>query len=326
MNRNSDGFDDYFLEWLNPVSQSSANSNANLDSERTPSQWVDLPQSSEHPSLELGEESVIEDRFYALLRQRIRNVIETHPPLFPWESELVDYQDVPVSTAPVAPGALAAATWLPQLQALKLPFSLPQPVLLRLLQHCQGLNSAVLREGERLVQAVETFFPDCAELLPRIAGQVMLGPARYHGEQRWAQLGSKLPGSYEQASVEQQIFATMLAAQELFDSLQLDLFDRTAVTQRWQTVEGEIVLTVARLAASHQTDFSQWAGLCLVIEAVLPVAGTLSINVADTVITAEKVASGRVRCLIPAEPSQSFYPVRIQLGAAQAPLELVIRL
>ncbi|MEM8603113.1 MAG: hypothetical protein AAGF24_04685 [Cyanobacteria bacterium P01_H01_bin.121] len=321
MNRNSDGFDDHFLEWLS----TSPYSPGNVDKDGAPGQGIDLPLSSEQPLLELGEESVIEDRFYAILRQRIKTAIEASPPLFPWESEVTEYQDIPLAVSEPVPVA-AAMAWMPQLQSLHLPFTLPGNVATQLLKQCQKLNREVLREGERLVQAVTALFPDTTEILPQIAGQVILGPARFQGTNPWAQMGTNIAERYEQASREQQIFATMLAAQELFNCLQLDLSATTVAKQTWQTEAGPITLTAARLLASQPAVASQWEGFCLVLEAELPTAGALNVPLPGIKLSAEKSAAGFVRCLVPVEPEQSDYAVQIQLSSATEPLELRVHL
>ncbi|UBF29401.1 hypothetical protein K9N68_17125 [Kovacikia minuta CCNUW1] len=41
---------------------------------------------------ELGEIPAVQDRFYSLLKQRLQTEIQQNPPLFPWETEVNDYE------------------------------------------------------------------------------------------------------------------------------------------------------------------------------------------------------------------------------------------
>ncbi len=44
-------------------------------------------------TLQLGEIPTVQDRFQAVLKHRLQIQSPNHPPLFPWETQLIDYPD-----------------------------------------------------------------------------------------------------------------------------------------------------------------------------------------------------------------------------------------
>lgn len=42
---------------------------------------------------QLGEIPAVQTRFQAVLKRRLQNQVQDNPPLFPWETQLVDYPD-----------------------------------------------------------------------------------------------------------------------------------------------------------------------------------------------------------------------------------------
>ncbi len=62
---------------------------------------VDSTESGSHEGIQpggnsrpynFGEMPTVENRFQALLKRRLQVEIERHPPLFPWETEICDYE------------------------------------------------------------------------------------------------------------------------------------------------------------------------------------------------------------------------------------------
>lgn len=103
----------------------------------------------EEASFEFGDKPTVQDRFQAVIKRRLRAEIERNPPRFPWETGAYRY-DAEVPDTPV---------WMAQLQELNLPIALPELVLTRLFEQCQTVVQSSLREGAKLVQAVESLFP-----------------------------------------------------------------------------------------------------------------------------------------------------------------------
>ncbi|MGB7485448.1 MAG: hypothetical protein WA901_04610, partial [Phormidesmis sp.] len=110
-------------------------------------------------SFNFGEIHAVQERYHSLLKQRLRLEFENNPPLFPWESEISEY---PAEVNDIAGAALVAAstTWITHLGALQVSGLLPQPLQAALFIQCQALARLPLKQGIRLVKAVEDLFPD----------------------------------------------------------------------------------------------------------------------------------------------------------------------
>ncbi len=135
-----------------------------LDDEDLSSIWVEIdePENSqtflESQSDRLGDIPTVQQRFYEVLKRRLKTEIQQAPPLFPWETEMLVY-DAEVTDA-VTADRVPSDLWLPQLQNLKLPVPLPQEVFKSLLTRCQQVVNSSLLEGSRLVDVVTELFPD----------------------------------------------------------------------------------------------------------------------------------------------------------------------
>jgi hypothetical protein len=108
---------------------------------------------------QLGDVPAVQDRYYALLKNRLQSEIEQNPPLFPWETEQYRYE--------------TGWLWSRQLKTIQLPIPVPGDLLAKLLERCQNLAQSSLKEGAKLVQAVEELFPNQPEALNHLAGLVM---------------------------------------------------------------------------------------------------------------------------------------------------------
>jgi hypothetical protein len=211
-------------------------------------------------SLELGEIPAVQDRFHAIIKRRLRAEIERNPPLFPWESRLLDYES---EQPDLLAGAASITFWSAQLKALKLPIGLPEALLLQIFAECNKLADSTLRQGVKLVQAVERFFPDQLPALNHWAGQVLAEPVRGTSATLTA-----FPQSYEVASPTQQMVLSLLAAQQLLEAMTLEVSAHFPQAQRhWLTAAGELVLEV-----EYQPEVNQ-----LSMHAQLPCAGRLSL-------------------------------------------------
>jgi hypothetical protein len=251
---------------------------------------VDMP-----PLSTLGELPAVQTHFQSLLKRRLQSEIERRPPLFPWESELQEY---PLG----APTVSLASPWLAQLRSLKLPTTLPEAVLTRLLTRCQTLAQAALQPGVQLVQAVEELFPEQPETMNQIAGLVLAaGPARDGNSSRLQALENAFPAGYEGANPQQQVTLAMLAANEIFDALTLSVSATAPTAKRcWETAQGPLDLAVSYGAAGLQ------------ISAQLPGPGSLCL-----VGQGEPVAqpqAGAVTLSLANPDLGQFYPLAVSLG------------
>ncbi|NET37717.1 MAG: hypothetical protein F6K19_37850, partial [Cyanothece sp. SIO1E1] len=155
---------------------------------------------------ELGDIPTVQDRFYTILKRRLQAEIEDNPPLFPWETEVMDYQAANSSLS--EPKLIPASIWNANLQNLQWPNLLPTSVLATIFTHCQEVVQTSLQQGVKLVRAVEELFPENAYTLNNLAGMVLDYGIPGRGTQ--APLAD-LPQSYAAATPEQQMALSLPA-------------------------------------------------------------------------------------------------------------------
>lgn len=255
------------IEWSEETwgEESSANLGSGLG-DRLDLSWVER-----NYLLELGELPAVQDRFYTLIKRRLAGEIEQNLPLFPWESEVLDYGSEPVKAPVTVPVGLVAPLWWRQ--RLQLPVQLPEVVFNQLLQRCQDLVQSSLLEGAKLVQAVESLFPEQDLELNRLAGFVMAAPARSAAV---ADEVMDQPPAYETAGLTQQMALSLLAARELLNTLTLTLSAAEPVISReWVTEMGVLAVT-ARLNELSGSDQPE-----VVVQATLPCGGEVHMAAAN---------------------------------------------
>lgn len=286
-----------------------------------------VPNSRESLS-ELGEIPAVQDRFHALLKHRLQTEIQHNPPLFPWETEIHDYEadtTTYLSTAAVSnPMAteqqVPVWVWLNQLRTLNLPVAVPDKVLAQLLQRCQEVAHSTLLEGAKLVQAVEDFFPGQSPALNHLAGLVMTSPARSGGTVGTPTSGTNYPVSYEAAAPAQQMVLSLLAAREILASLTLTLSaNQTTLERQWLIDGGTLNLSV-----TYEPD-PAIAGLR--IRAHLPTGGNLTLRGNGQQASADRAASGNLSVeLVDILPNQP-YTAEVRLtGTDPNPLIFTVRI
>lgn len=264
-------------------------------------------------SLNSGDIQAVQDRFYALLKHRLQSEIQLNPPLFPWEQSIAEYQDdVPVQAAMAVPGIDTRSLWLAQLRRLSLPVTLPDAVLVQLLNKCQTLATSQLREGAKLVQAVESLFPGEFRALNQMAGWVMVSPAR----SGYASLQEKLGGDdfaidYDAAMPTQQMVLSLLAAREIFNALSITVTpNQPTARYEWATDAGALVL---------QTHYQIVDGAAtLRIDGTLPCGSALELRGANRRSLAESSQAGQLSVeLTDLHPNQNCM-LEIRLGQTDA--------
>lgn len=300
--------------FVNPLAQASDLNSQNPDLWDSDTSSAYLSRSSGLESFELGEGSVVQDRFYALLKRRLHVEIQNSPPLFPWENEILDYAD--------------AEVWAPQFQALSLPVALPEALVTTLFERCQQLIQTVHQQGLQLVEAVEQLFPDDRDKLNDFAGMVLLGASRDEERSRNWLLGSDPPVSYEQALPSQRIVLALMVAQDFLAQSTLELSPQDPkVLRHWQTSRGELNVTASCLQnlSQHSLETSPSELIKLDVGAVLPTAGEISLRVGETITTVKRDTHGPVNLVVPAAQMGTSYPLDIHLESADQPLKFVIR-
>jgi predicted dienelactone hydrolase len=113
------------------------------------------------------ESPTLEERFQAVVKHRLEMQIESHPPLFPWETELVDYPDYADTPSLLFFRSKRCAAQLRK--SVNLPTLLPESVFRRFLASYQTL-------AVKLVKAVESFFSEETEKLKDLPGLILRSP------------------------------------------------------------------------------------------------------------------------------------------------------
>ncbi|WP_017717729.1 hypothetical protein [Kamptonema formosum] len=264
-----DGVDDLELADIDPLDseEGSPALSSNCASEA-------FPPTPGGQQLKMGEIPAVQDRFYALLKRRVQIEIQRKPPLFPWESDVSEYSDCQLEEKVPEP------LWTPQFLSLNLPVAVPEPVLVQLLERCQNLVQSSLRQGAKLVRAVEALFPGQPQTLNEVTGLVLRWAEAQRGRPEPRNLASllaqtDLPSSYEAATPRQQMVLSLLAAQDIIGSLTVDVSPAGPRKYRqWLTAAGMLDLE----AEYHSgVEFPR-----LRVQCHLPCGGSLEMRCGET--------------------------------------------
>jgi hypothetical protein len=216
-----------------------------------------------------GDTPMIEERSQTILKSRLRNEIEHHPPLFPWETEIVDYEpetiDFPMGS--VVPSIFGhqysggihggISFWTPQLPKMNGCKPMPQEVLAQLLEQCNQAIKSNLREWAKLVDVVEqSLFPGRFRELNEMATRLSI--AGQHRSAMTTDIGLMprtgefdSPIAYDVATPTQQMLMSLLAAREIIGNLTLDLSSSQPKLERqWLTAVGLLSLELEYQQAS----------------------------------------------------------------------------
>lgn len=261
------------------------------------------PASQEEEPFSLGEIPVVQDRFKALLKRRMEAEIQLKPPLFPWESEVVEYPDAGFET--IVPDC---SFWATNLGSLNLP-AVPQTVLLEIFEGCLNLVNSSVREGVKLIRAVETLFPGQSGALNEVASLVLLGPARG---------GSNLPPTYEQATASQQMQLSLLTAREIMGHLTLLVSPAQPLVERsWESAVGIVVVQTFYEPALK---FPK-----LRVQCQLPAGGSLQMCCGKVSATAHRPDAGCLSVEIFDPQPDTTYALEVRLDMLEAqPLSLAV--
>ncbi len=274
------------------------------------------------PAFNFGDVPAVQDRFHALLKHRLQSEIQHHPPLFPWESELQDYEASPagVGEAAIAPGGQSPLrVWMRQLANLTLPVAVPETILANVLAQCQTVAQSSLREGSKLVKAVEQLFPEQDQSLNYLAGLVMAGATRSDATMTAQPNNKNFPASYEAAIPAQQMVLTLLAAREILNSLTLTVSPQRPVTnQQWATSLGPVDVHL-------QYDGSDRQGT-LRAQVTCPTGGTVSLQHADGGAIAQRPTPGLLEVALPDTAPHQSYQLVISLADQAEPLTFAVHI
>ena len=281
--------------------------------------WYESTSSSAQsiPSLEFGEIPAVQDRFEALLKRRLRTEIERNPPRFPWEAESFDYDSEYADSA--TPDLIPAQLWTIQLQSLQLPVPMPQAVLTQLFDQCRTLVQSSLKEGAKLVQAVEALFPGNQQTLNQLANLVLSAAPTRSGASAVRSSDAKslgFPSHYDAATPMQQMAVSLLAAREMLAAMTIQLSPNQSKVERTWTTDFGIV----RLEAEYQPELRQ-----IRVKGTLPHQGSLCFRSRSAQSIARCSNPGSVSVeLLNVEPNQPYFlDVQFQ-DANQPPLVFAV--
>ncbi len=247
---------------------------------------------------QLGEIPAVQTRFQAVLKRRLQNQIQDNPPLFPWETQLVDYPDYIDNTSM---SWVPAWGWAAQQSKLSLPILMPEKIFQQLLARCQELLTFPVPLGAKLVGVVESIFPNEPQTLNDLAGMVLRSPYRS------ADTLERIPtveGSYSDLQPRQQMALSLLAAKQLLEDLTIPVDAAQEVVQKeWLTSVGSINL---RFQYNQETDK-------LRVEAELPRIGKLKFGGNTSAKVAESSDKGIVSLELNSVKKGSTYTLSVEL-------------
>jgi hypothetical protein len=268
--------------------------------------------SSSQPSTNLGDLPTVQNRFQALLKRRLQDEIECRPPLFPWETEITDYES-DSSDDLLDRWVPTDRLWMPQLSHLSLPVPMPDKVLAQLLTACTSAVQSQLQQGAKMVRAVGGLFPDQPQvLLNQLAGLVMLYPSRSSQEQQL------FTDDYATATSEQKTAISLLAAREILNALTLSVSpSQSPVRRQWQTAVGQVSI---QAEYQHEGRVPK-----LRVQSRLPKGGRLTLRTSQGSAMAERTYPGYLSVeSFDLQPNQT-YPLEIRFQEIeQTPLVFAI--
>jgi hypothetical protein len=274
----------------------------------------DLVESGSFPFEEVslfksGENPAVQDRFYSLLKHRLRAEIEQKPPRFPWETETCDYDSEP--SEQLVPDRVPQL-WAAQLQNLSLPVPMPDALLTQLFEQCQSVVQLSLREGEKLIQAVKELFPEQSDTLNHLAGLVLASPYR-GGALARPQVG--FPSHYDQATPAQQMALSLIAAQSILEATTFRLSaGQQSLDRQWQTAMGPLTLTAEYYPPENRVR----------VQAYLPCQGSLSFHSETAEATAHAAHAGQLDVVLSHLELNQAYALEVRLETDQPPIEFAI--
>jgi hypothetical protein len=284
----------------------------NLHNEATASKSNEPKLGGTPQAFQLGEIPTVQDRFQAVLKRRLQIQAQDHPPLFPWETQLIDYPDFidePSMTLVPSWG------WMVQQSKLNLPRPLPEIVFRQLLEKCQAMVTSSMPLGAKLVQVVENFFPNESQALNDIAGLVLRSTYR---SVNTLETIPNIQSDYSDLQPRQQMALSLLAAKQLLENLTLPLSATSPVVERqWLTSVGTLNIRVEYQSVGKLTK--------LLVQAELPVKGTLTLRGSGTLAMATSSTSEYLSVELGCEQLNPIYTLEVEFPEIdQQPLLFVI--
>ncbi len=283
-----------------------------LDAEATTFKNGEQPVRGTAQTFQLGETPTVQQRFQTVIKRRLKVHFQDNLPLFPWETQLVDYPEYADEPAiPLVP----AWGWAAQQSKLNLPIPLPEKIFQQLLEKCQALLGSSLPLGAKLVQAVESFFPDDSQAINDVAGLVLRSNYR-SGET--LETMPNLENSYSDLQPRQQMALSLLAAKQLLENLTLPISAVNPVGERqWLTSAGILTLKVEY---QYQGEVTK-----LRVHGELPTKGILKLQGETSQAMAQSTSPGCLSVELCCTQQNQTYTLEVELKEIdQQPLLFVI--
>ncbi|MFN6482665.1 MULTISPECIES: PatU [unclassified Nostoc] len=284
----------------------------NLLKEATASKSSEPKLGGTPQTFQLGEIPTVQDRFQAVLKNRLQIQAQEHPPLFPWETQLIEYPDfVDEPSMTLVP----SWGWMVQQSKLTLPTRLPERVFQQLLEQCQALVTSSVPLGAKLVQVVENFFPNESQALNDIAGLVLRSTYRSAST---LETMPTIESDYSDLQPRQQMALSLLAAKQLLENLTLPVSATSPVVERqWLTSVGALNIRVEYQSLGKLTK--------LLVQAELPVKGTLTLRGSGTLAMTTSSTSGYLNVELGCEQLNPTYTLEVEFPEIdEQPLLFVI--
>jgi hypothetical protein len=270
------------------------------------------PSRGKSQTFELGEIPTVQERFQAVIKRRLQVEIQNHPPLFPWESQLVDY---PEFVEEPAIALVPAWGWLAQQSKLNLPVALPDNIFQQLMEKCQFLLTSSLPMGPKLVQAVESFFPEDYQLINDVAGLVLR--TSYRSVDALETIPN-LQKDYSDLQPRQQMALSLMAAKQLLENLTLQIsLANPVIEQQWQTNAGTLIIRV------ELQSLGKLMKLC--VHSELPTTGVLKLQGNGTQAMVSSGNTNKASLELDCQPINHTYTLEVEFPELeQQPLLLAI--
>ncbi|MEH2062137.1 MAG: PatU [Nostoc sp.] len=277
----------------------------NLLNEATASKNSEPKLGGTPQTFQLGEIPTVQDRFQTVLKSRLQIQAQDHPPLFPWETQLIDYPDfVDEPSMTLVP----SWGWMVQQSKLTLPTRLPERVFQQLLEQCQALVTSSVPLGAKLVQVVENFFPNDSQALNDIAGLVLRSTYR---SVNTLETMPAIQSDYSDLQPRQQMALSLLAAKQLLENLTLPVSPTSPVVERqWLTSVGALNIRVEYQSLGKLTK--------LLVQAELPVKGTLTLRGSGTLAMTTSSTSGYLNVELGCEQLNPTYTLEVEFPEIDA--------
>lgn len=306
MDNNTERLTEQIFSWLSsPANVDPASQTENIDWDwevdtTDISSWeedLDMAHPNPKQNASIRELPLGQHRYESLLKQKLATKIASRPPRFPWETEVMDYQQEPVTQS-------TQSLWQPQLAKLSFLVSLPEQVVETLFKQCLEAMTSLRPQGAKMVQAVQTLFPDQTPYLNQMTTRLLMSPSRSEGtlEQEIAQ---RWQGEYETATPAQQMVLSLMTAKAMIEALTVTLSpNHPQVNKTWETTMGSVTLE-----ATYQGETTS-------VQVTLPQGGSLTWKTAQTTETVESETGGVLRVDL---ARSSTYALEIALANTKQP-------